>query len=114
MKYFALGFITATAIIVLGIWLGRHQIIKWASVAYESVEKPAILLTDVELRQNGKQIGKVDKGAVVLVKGRAKDSPMEYFSVPLGWENRGVDAKTVYRILPQDDSSMVEMVLPQR
>jgi hypothetical protein len=72
-----------------------------------------MLLLDVELRQKGKAVGNVNKGTVVVMKGRAKDSPMEYLLVPLGWENRGIDADKVYRILPKDQSTFVEMVLPQ-
>jgi hypothetical protein len=59
-------------------------------------------------------VGKIDKGTVVFIKGRAKDSPMEYFTVSLGWENRGVDAQKVYRVISKEESSLVEMVLPQR
>jgi hypothetical protein len=39
---------------------------------------------------------------------------MEYFTVSLGWENRGVDAQKVYRVISKEESSLVEMVLPQR
>ena len=110
MKNFAFGFLTAAVVLLLAVWLARHEIIKWASVGYEVIDRPAVLLTNIELRQNGKEVGKMDKGAVVFVKGRAKDSPMEYFSVSLGRENRGIDDKTVYRVLTKEESVMVEMV----
>jgi len=110
MKNFAFGFLTAAVVLLLAVWLARYEIIKWASVGYEAIDRPAVLLTNIELRQNGKGVGKMNEGAVVFVKGRAKDSPMEYFSVSLGWENRGIDDKTVYRVLTKEESVMVEMV----
>jgi hypothetical protein len=82
-------------------------------VGYEVVDQPAILLTDIELRQNGKEVGRINRGTAVFAKGRAKDSPMEYFSVSLGWENRGVEAQKVYRLLPKEESVFVEMVIPR-
>src|SRR6266446_2966941 len=114
MRNFTLGFFTATIVLLLLAWFGRNNIIKWASIAYEVVEQPAVLLTSVELLQNGKEIGKIEKGAVLFLRGRAKDSPVENFSVSLVWETRGVDPKSVYRLVPKEQSVLLEMVLPQR
>jgi hypothetical protein len=117
MKYFALGFVTAAVVLAVGVWFAwrdREQIVKWISVGYEPVDRPAVLLTDVELRQKGEAVGTLNKGTVVVMSGRAKDSPIEYLSVPLGWENRGVDAQKIYRILPKDESTFVEMVVRQK
>jgi hypothetical protein len=111
VKQFALGFLTSTIVISLCIWLARDQIIKWASMGYETIDQPALLLRNIELRKNGKVVGKIDSGTAILVKGRAKDSPMEYFSLLMGWENRGVDDKEVYRFLPKDESTLVEVVV---
>ena len=96
------------------VWFGWHHIVKWASIAYEVVEQPTVLLTSVELLQNGKEIGKIEKGAVLFLSGRAKDSPVENFSVALVWETRGVDPKSVYRLIPKEQSVLLEMVIPQR
>jgi hypothetical protein len=112
MKHFVFGFITAAIVISAAVWLGRQEIVKWAAVGYEPVDRPAMLLVNVELRQNGKEVGKLSKGAPVFVKGRAKDSPMEYFSISAGWENRGVEADKVYRILSKNEAAFVEIVIP--
>jgi|SRR6266853_3541642 len=113
MRNFLFGFVAGVAILLVVAWFARQDLLKWISVAYETVDSPAVLLTDIELRQNGKEVGRVNKGTVILLKGRAKDSPMEYFSVSVGWENRGVDDKGVYRAVPKDQSTMVEMVIPK-
>jgi len=117
MKYFALGFATALVVLTVGAWFAwqqREQIVRWVSLGYEPVEQPAMLLIDVELRQKGKAVGSINKGAVVLMKGRAKDSPVEYLTVSLGWENRGIDADKIYRVLPKSESTFVEMIVPQK
>ena len=113
MRNFLFGFVAGAVILTLIAWFARQEILKWLSVGYESIDSPAVLLTDIELRQNGKEVGRVNKGTVVLLKGRAKDSPMEYFSISLGWETRGIDDKNVYRPVPKDQSTMVEMVVPK-
>ena len=112
MKHFAVGFVTALVVVALAAWLGRSDIIKWVSIGYESVDQPIELLTTIELQQKGKAVGKIEKGTVLVIKGRAKDSPLEYFSVPLGWENRGVESQKVYRLIPKDQSAFVDMVVP--
>ena len=114
MKYFSFGFLTAAVLLLSILWFARQEIVRWASIGHEPIQKPVVLLTDVQLRQGGKDVGRIEKGTVIRIDGRAKDSPMEYLSVSMGWENRGADAQKVYRTLSNEESALVEMVIPKQ
>jgi len=106
---FSLGLVAGAVIVAALAWFGRAEIFRSLSIGYQDIETPVELQTKVKLFQNGKQIGEIDQGAIVVLDGRAKDSPMEYFSFQLGWENRGLERGQVYKVFSKRGMSFTEM-----
>lgn len=104
--WFLLGFGCAVLLFAVVLWLVREELIKIVSQRYGYVheDRPVTLLRDIDLYQGENLIGHLKKGARIDFHGHAKDSPMEYYVLTMGWEARGIERKNVFKLTPSADT----------
>lgn len=105
---FATGFLTALVLLVVLLWLGRDSVMQLFSFGYQYEKRQVVLLKDVRLYQNGTDIGYLKSGIRLRMDGFDKTSPIENYSIVLGWENRGANRGELFRE-SADDSVYTEL-----
>jgi hypothetical protein len=109
---FVLGFLAALTAVIATAWFGRTKVVNLISESYgyKKAGQVVVLLQDFRLQQNGVEVGYLSKNTQLTFDGYAKDSPMEYYSVSLGWENRGAEREKLFKESPEKERAFLKLV----
>lgn len=106
---FLSGFLAAIVVLTVLFWLGRTHIMSWMSIGYQYVDRPVLLLKDFRIYQNGVEVGVLKSGTQINFIGYDKTSPIENYSIMLGWENRGTEREKLVKEIPRDKRVFMEL-----